>query len=112
MRVSRAGRIRLNLDDHECGVRPSVNPTMESLAEVYGAATLGVVLTGMGSDGTRGATLMKAAGGTIIAEDESTCVVYGMPKSVAKAGLVDKFVPLPRMASEIARRCNVEERAA
>ncbi len=112
MRVSSAGTIRLSLEDRECGVRPAANLTMESVAKVYGGATLGVVLTGMGSDGTRGASLMKAAGGTIIAEDESTCVVYGMPKSVANAGLVDKFVPLPRMASEITRRCQVEERAA
>ena len=112
MRVSRARRVRLSLDDHECGVRPSVNPTMESLAGVYGAATLGVVLTGMGSDGTRGAGLIKAAGGMIFAEDESTCVVYGMPKSVANAGFVDEVLPLRRIASEIARRCNAEEQAA
>ncbi len=112
MKVSKAGKILLNLEDRECGVRPSANPTMESLAEVYGAATLGVVLTGMGSDATRGAGLIKSAGGTIVAEDESTCVVYGMPKSVAMAGYVDKVVPLTRMASEIARRCQIEERAA
>ncbi len=112
MRVSKIGTIRLSLEDRECGVRPSANPTMESLAEVYGEATLGVVLTGMGTDATRGAGLIKAAGGTIIAEDESTCVVYGMPKSVATAGYVDKVVPLTRMASEIARRCQVQERAA
>ena len=112
MRVSSAGRIRLSLEDRECGVRPSANPIMESLAQVYGASTLGVVLTGMGSDGTRGSGLIKAAGGSIVAEDESTCVVYGMPKSVATAGYVDKVVPLPRMASEIAKRCQAQERAA
>ncbi len=112
MRVSKAGTIRLSLEDRECGVRPSANPTMESLANVYGAATLGVVLTGMGSDGTRGAGLITAAGGRIVAEHESTCVVYGMPKSVVNAGYVDKVVPLRRMASEISRRCVVEERAA
>ncbi len=112
MRVTKAGTVRLSLEDRECGVRPSANPTMESLADVYGAATLAIVLTGMGSDATRGAGLVKAAGGTIIAEDESTCVVYGMPKSVVAAGYVDKVVPLPRIASEIARRCQVQERVA
>ncbi|MCI0776652.1 MAG: chemotaxis response regulator protein-glutamate methylesterase [Chloroflexi bacterium] len=112
MRVSRGRRIRLSLEDRECGVRPSANPIMESLAQVYGASTLGVVLTGMGADGTRGAGLIKASGGAIVAEHESTCVVYGMPKSVAEAGYVDRVVPLPRMASEIARRCQLEEHAA
>ncbi len=112
MRVSKAGTIRLSLEEHECGVRPSANLTMEGLAEVYGAATLGVVLTGMGSDATRGAGLIKSAGGTIVAEHESTCVVYGMPRSVAMAGFVDKVVPLTGMASEISRRCQTEERAA
>jgi two-component system chemotaxis response regulator CheB len=112
MRVSKIGTIRLSLEERECGVRPSANPTMESLADMYGATTLCVVLTGMGSDATRGAGLVKAAGGKIIAEDESTCVVYGMPKSVAQAGYVDKVVPLHRMAAEIARRCRVKEQAA
>ena len=112
MRVSNAGTIRLSLEDRECGVRPSANPVMESIAEVYGASTLGVVLTGMGSDATRGAGLIKAAGGAIVAEDKATCVVYGMPKSVAEAGYVDRVLPLPRMALEIARRCRIAEHAA
>jgi two-component system chemotaxis response regulator CheB len=64
-----------------------------------------VVLTGMGHDGTRGAGLIKAAGGEIVAEDESTCVVYGMPRSVAEAGFVDKVVPLQNVAETVVRMC-------
>lgn len=105
MVVTKGGRVGLNTGPPECGLRPSVNPTMESVAAVYGASTLGVVLTGMGSDGTRGAGLIKAAGGEVIAQDASTSAVYGMPRSVADAGHVDSVVPLPRIASEIVRRC-------
>lgn len=105
MTVTKSGAIRLNLNESECGVRPSANPTMESLAELYGPATLGVVLTGMGADGTRGAGLIKAAGGQVIAQDEATCVVYGMPKSAKEAGHVDRVLSLHSIAAEIARRC-------
>ena len=105
MVLSEAGAIKLTLDERECGVRPAANPMMESVAAVYGASTLGVVLTGMGSDGTRGAGLIKEAGGEVIVEHEATCVVYGMPKSVVKAGYADRIVPLPKVASEIALLC-------
>ena len=110
MRVGTDGSVRLSLEERECGLRPSANPTMESAASVYGSATLGVVLTGMGSDGTRGAGLIKSAGGEVITEDESTCVVYGMPKSVAEAGYADRVVPLQSIAWEIARRCRAPAR--
>ena len=80
---------------------------METAARVCGAATLGVILTGMGVDGTRGAGLIKEAGGDIIAQDEESCVVYGMPKSVAEAGYVDRVVPLSRVASAIVEMCRV-----
>lgn len=106
MNVTKAGHARFNLDEPECGVRPSANPTMESLAELYGSATLGVVLTGMGADGTRGAGVIKKAGGRIIAQDEDTCVVYGMPKSVVEAGYVDRILPLEEIAAEIVRCCS------
>ncbi|MCH8815347.1 MAG: chemotaxis response regulator protein-glutamate methylesterase [Chloroflexi bacterium] len=102
MTVTQGRRVALNDDPTECGVRPAVNVTMESVVKVYGADTIGVVLTGMGSDGTRGAGLIKAAGGQVIAQDESTCVVYGMPKSVADAGYVDRVVKLNRIAAEVA----------
>jgi two-component system chemotaxis response regulator CheB len=87
------------------GVRPSVDVTMKSVAKVFKAATLGVILTGMGCDGTEGASHIKASGGTILAEDESTCAVYGMPMSVTKAGYTDRVVPLQSMAPLITRLC-------
>jgi two-component system chemotaxis response regulator CheB len=62
---------------------------------------VGVIMTGMGSDGADAMARVKRAGGKTIAEHESTCVVYGMPRSVVERGVVDKVVPLPRIADEI-----------
>ncbi len=94
------GRRQVSLDQgpRRNGVRPAVDVSMESAAACYGAAVIGVVLTGMGSDGTLGAKCIKAAGGRVIAEHESTSVVYGMPRSVIKAGLADRVAPLPEVA--------------
>ncbi len=80
---------------------PSVDITMTSAAQVYGPKTLAVILTGMGKDGLEGAKAVKNAGGKVLAQDEATSVVYGMPKAVVDAGLADKVVPIERMASEI-----------
>ncbi len=99
------GTVRLSSDPPECGVRPSVNVTLASAARRYGAGTLGVILTGMGTDGTRGAGAVKAAGGVILAEAESTCVVFGMPRSVMEAGYADDMIPLHGMAAAISRLC-------
>jgi len=63
-------------------------------------------MTGMGTDGTRGATLIKQAGGQVIVEDESTCVIYGMPRSAVEAKVVDKITPLDRIAAEVASLVN------
>lgn len=81
--------------------RPSVDVLFESAAEVYGERVLGVVMTGMGSDGRKGAAWIKSQGGLIFTEDESSCVVYGMPSVVMEAGLSDKSVPLEEMARAI-----------
>jgi two-component system chemotaxis response regulator CheB len=81
--------------------RPAVDVLFQSAAEVFGRRVLGVVMTGMGSDGTRGAAWIKAQGGLVFTEDEETCVVYGMPRSVAEAGLSDRRVPLTAMAQAI-----------
>ncbi len=105
LEIGANGSVRLSLEPPECGVRPSVNVTMASAARRYGAGTLAVVLTGMGSDGTRGAGEVKRAGGTVLAEAESTCVVYGMPRSVAEAGYADELLPLPAIAPTIAKLC-------
>ncbi len=81
--------------------RPSVDVLFESAAKVYGKATLGVVLTGMGEDGKAGSAWIKAQGGTVLAEHESSCVVYGMPRSVVEAGLADGIYPLADMPRRI-----------
>jgi two-component system chemotaxis response regulator CheB len=81
--------------------RPSADVTMSSAAEVFGPRSLGVVLTGMGSDGTEGLRAIHLAGGLTMAESEETAVIYGMPKAAVEAGVVDRSVPLDRMAGEI-----------
>jgi two-component system chemotaxis response regulator CheB len=84
--------------------RPSVDALFASAAAVYGGGTLGVVLTGMGADGLEGARAIHAAGGRIVVEDASTCVVYGMPRAVAEQGLADAELPLPDVAPAIIAR--------
>ena len=74
---------------------------MESAAEHHGDAAIGVVLTGMGTDGTSGARRIKAVGGRVIAQDQTTSAVYGMPRSVIEAGLADLVVTLPEVASTL-----------
>lgn len=81
--------------------RPSVNCVMKDFARVYGAGTLGVLLTGMGRDGVEGMAAVKQAGGRTIAQDRATCVVYGMPKKAFEAGVVDYVLPLPEIAAQI-----------
>ncbi|GAE25980.1 chemotaxis response regulator protein-glutamate methylesterase CheB [Halalkalibacter wakoensis JCM 9140] len=81
--------------------KPSVDVTLLSVAELSKNQLLTVILTGMGDDGLRGGRKVKQFGGTLLAESEETCIVYGMPKVVFEAGLVDKQVPLPEMYDEI-----------
>jgi two-component system, chemotaxis family, protein-glutamate methylesterase/glutaminase len=92
---------RLSLRPFDTPHRPAVDVLFRSAADVFGDRTLGVVLTGMGSDGTQGAAWIKAQGGRVFTEAEETCVVYGMPRSVTEAGLSDRSVPLHRMAEAI-----------
>lgn len=84
--------------------RPSVDGVMTSAATVYGNRTLGVLLTGMGRDGAAGMAEIKATRGRTIAEDQSTCVVFGMPKAAIDAGAADLVLPLTRIAAEIIRQ--------
>ncbi|NMC11376.1 MAG: chemotaxis response regulator protein-glutamate methylesterase, partial [Chloroflexi bacterium] len=93
--------ISLNQNPPVHGVRPAIDVTMISVAQKFGASTIGVVLTGMGTDGTNGAALIHSSGGYVIAEDESTCVVWGMPRSVQEAGVADVIAPLHEVAGEI-----------
>lgn len=81
--------------------RPSVDILFESAAEIFRDRTLGIVMTGMGSDGRRGASCIKQQGGRIYTEAEETCVVYGMPATVVEAGLSDRSIRLDRLAEAI-----------
>ncbi len=94
---------RMHLVDRPArhGVRPSVDELFLSLATAFGSRAIGVVLTGMGRDGVDGARAIKAQGGTILAEDESTCTVYGMPRALAEAGLATRVVPIDGMADAL-----------
>ena len=83
--------------------RPSVDVMFRSAAEVYGARVLGLVMTGMGADGLQGAAWIKAQGGRVWTEAESSCVVYGMPRAVDEAHLSDQRVPLDQMAQALVK---------
>jgi two-component system, chemotaxis family, protein-glutamate methylesterase/glutaminase len=83
--------------------KPSVDPLFSSAAEVWGPKVLALVLTGMGSDGLRGAQAITAAGGNVLAQDEATSVVWGMPGQVAHAGLCSAVLPLNEIASRLTR---------
>src|ERR1700728_1245620 len=93
-----------NMDPPQNSCRPAVDVLFRSVASIYGAATLGVILTGMGSDGLRGCEQIHEAGGRIIVQDEPSSVVWGMPGYVAQAGLAERVVPLNDIANEIMRR--------
>jgi two-component system, chemotaxis family, protein-glutamate methylesterase/glutaminase len=101
MTLDSNGEIALNQNPPVHGVRPAVDVTMLSVARQFGKSVIGVILTGMGSDGTNGAMLVHSLGGRVIAEAESTCVVWGMPRSVAEAGAADSVVPLQDIPGEI-----------
>jgi len=104
MKVQRRGSAaRVWLDDEPRSAlhRPSVDVLMASVAKAYGARSLGVVLTGMGSDGVEGLRAIRQTGGRTFAESEESCVIYGMPKAAVEAGVVERSVPLSRMADEI-----------
>jgi len=97
------GEVVAHLDSRpfELPHRPAVDVLFQSAAEVYRQRVLGVVMTGMGSDGTQGSAWIKSQGGLVYTESEETCVVYGMPSSVVEAGLSDRSVPLDGMAQAI-----------
>jgi two-component system chemotaxis response regulator CheB len=101
LRLRRSRRAVLEQGPKRNHVRPAVDVSMETAAENHGQAVIGVVLTGMGSDGTEGARRIKQAGGRVIAEHKSSCVIHGMPRSVTEAGLADRVVPLSRIAATL-----------
>lgn len=93
--------IKITDDPPENSCKPSVDYLFRSVADHYVGRATGVIMTGMGSDGTKGLQQMKESGATIIAQNEATCVVYGMPKMPIESGLVDIVVPLNHIALEI-----------
>lgn len=101
MTVQKGGKIQFDDRPLLHGVRPAADYLFESVAQVYGAKVLGIVLTGMGRDGAKGAVEIRNAGGTVFAEDESTCAIYGMPKAAVSAGGVDAEFPIDQMAGAI-----------
>jgi two-component system chemotaxis response regulator CheB len=97
-------RLALNQDPPENSCRPAVDVLFRSVVNVYHEHVLAAVLTGMGQDGLRGSELVRDAGGQVLAQDEATSVVWGMPGFVARSGLADKVVALPDVAREIVDR--------
>ncbi|PTX91187.1 chemotaxis response regulator protein-glutamate methylesterase [Opitutus sp. ER46] len=97
------GRVRAQLSLHplEKNHRPSVDVLFHSAAETYASRVLGVVMTGMGDDGREGSAWIKAKGGAVLTEAESSCIIYGMPRSVVESGLSDRAIPLPGMAAAL-----------
>ncbi len=107
MTVMRKGTgiiLNLNQEPPENSCRPAVDVLFRSVAHTYGPNVLAVVMTGMGSDGARGAMHIREAGGGIIVQDEASSVVWGMPGAVVDAGVADKICPLPEISQEIVRR--------
>lgn len=96
--------VRLNQDEPVNRHRPSVDVMFHSVARFAGANSIGVILTGMGGDGAKGMLEMKQAGAYNIAQDEASCVVFGMPKEAIKVGGVDKILPLSDIAAELLSR--------
>jgi len=96
-------RARLSGDPPENFCRPAVDPMFRSVARVYGSAVLSIVLTGMGTDGAKGGQAVIAAGGTVLAQDEATSVVWGMPGAAAHAGICAAILPLNQIAPKLIR---------
>lgn len=103
MVVDADGRVHLNQEPTVHGVRPAVDRTLESVIPIWGSRLVGVILTGMGYDGAKGMVSLKRQGGRTIAEDASTCVVYGMPKVVVELGAADQVLPIQEIAEAIVR---------
>ena len=102
----RGGRVVVRIGESEPGqnYKPSVDVTFTSVAKLFAGQTLAVVLTGMGADGREGARLLKQGGSSVWAQDEASCVVYGMPAAIVDAGLADAVLPLSDIGAAISQR--------
>jgi two-component system chemotaxis response regulator CheB len=98
-----ASLVEVNDDPPVRSCKPSVDYLFRSVASEYGNRALGVIMTGMGNDGTEGAALIRAAGGQIIAQDEASCTIYGMPKAVFESGAVNHVLSLDEIPGAIVR---------
>lgn len=98
-------KVTLHLDQNppENFCRPAVDPMLRSVAMSFGSAALAIILTGMGHDGAKGATALVAAGGAVIAQDQATSVVWGMPQAAARAGVCSAILPLDEIAPYVGR---------
>lgn len=101
IRIARGGVVQLEEMGPAAGAKPVGDRLLQSVAEVYGARAIGVVLTGMGDDGVAGATSIKGAGGRVIAQDRSTSVIFGMPAAAIQAGIVDEVLPLGAISGKL-----------
>jgi two-component system chemotaxis response regulator CheB len=101
MLLRRDGTVTLSQDRPLWGVRPAVDMTLMSAVPVWGKDTLAVILTGMGHDGSRGVADIRREGGRCIAEAESTCTIYGMPRTIIEAGHADVVAPIHQVAQAI-----------
>lgn len=104
-------QVKLTQEAPECSCRPAVDVLFRSAVELYGPSLLAVVLTGMGQDGMRGSDLIRANGGYVMAQDEQTSVVWGMPGAVTRAGLANEILPLETVAASIEQQLRRGRRA-
>jgi two-component system chemotaxis response regulator CheB len=94
-------RLALDQGPQENSCRPAVDVLFRSVAEVFGGAVLAVVLTGMGQDGLRGCQQLRELGATVVAQDQATSVIWGMPGAVVRAGLADRILPIQKIGPEL-----------
>lgn len=97
------GTLKLDDGPEVGGFKPACDVLLKSVAQAFGARAVGVVLTGMGKDGAKGLKEIRARGGRTVAQDEASCVVFGMPKEAIVAGAVEKLMPLAQIAAQLAR---------
>ncbi|MGM0471395.1 MAG: protein-glutamate methylesterase/protein-glutamine glutaminase [Bacillota bacterium] len=106
MLVGQNGKVKLEQSAKKHNVRPAIDLTMKTAAQHFGSKVVGVVLTGMGKDGTEGLEAIQSAGGYTIAQDKATSVVYGMPRAAYEAGVVDQVEPLAQISQAIMKLTN------
>jgi two-component system, chemotaxis family, protein-glutamate methylesterase/glutaminase len=104
MRISPTGRVSLDDGPRIGGYRPCADLTMESAADYFGPMTIAVVMTGMGNDGSKGVQMVKSLGGHVIAQDEQSAVIFGMPQEAIKTGAVDQTLPVESIYNAIEKR--------